>query len=109
VSCDIVDGHHTCVHKGKGDGQEVVDIDLCFTEVFRAEEWQLRQVLGSKGEQESQVEGPSIWHPACSTLTHVLVREDPRCHGCCNVIPSPIQVVFSLLNFKYGQDATYFR
>jgi len=107
VSCDIVDGHHTCVHKGRGDGQEVVNIELCFKEIFKAEEWQLRQVLGA--DKPGQAEGPSIWHPACSHLTHVLVRDDPRCHGCCNVIPSPIQVVFTMMTFKYGDNSSYFR
>jgi len=102
------DGHdHKCVLEGDNEGQRVLDIDECFKPVFKTRNWKLVQVKGQVGSEAP--EGPSMYHISCKHLTHVLCRSHPKCHGCNVPIPSRIQVVFSLLNFQYGDDPGYFR
>jgi hypothetical protein len=98
---------HHCVKGSSDRGQEVIDITKCFDEVFKTRNWRIVQVKGE--ENEPAPEGPSMYHVPCKYMTHILHREAPLCVGCCVVIPSKIQVVYSLMNFKRGDDSGYFR
>ncbi len=98
--------HHCVKNGGSEEGQEIIDITKCFTEVFKTRNWRITQVVGESG---PRAEGPSMYHITCKHLTHILYRDEPLCYGCCVPIPKRIQVVYSLLNFKYGDDSGYFR
>ena len=95
-----------------GEPLKIKDKYHYYEEVFAVRNWSVVQTRVADdhtvGQGKPVSEGPSMYHDLCHGLTHVLIKSDPKCHGCQRPRPSRIQVVYSLMNFERGASDEYF-